>query len=69
MMSSDLVIFGSLLWWMGLLMPKMSLKPVLEEWSKEVTKELDFTIEAENMMRVRKNMMAAGLPATVPRVI
>ena len=69
MMHSDLVIFGSLLYWMGLLMPNMSLKPVLEEWSKEVSKELDFRIEAENMTRVRHNMMKAGLPATVPRVI
>ena len=53
----------------GIISPNLDIKSVMEEWSKQISSELDFEREAENMIAVRQNMARSGLNVTLPRVI
>ena len=61
----DLINMGKIMTWVEWLNPEVQVRPVLEEWSKEVTKELDFKNEMRNMLVVGKNL--AATPASAPR--
>eukprot|EP01052_Picozoa_sp_SAG31_P025388 SAG31_NODE_2222_length_6154_cov_3.365483_2_plen_1320_part_00 len=39
---------------------------ILNAWEKEMTKELDFRVEASNLVTVQKNMRRAGIDVLVP---
>jgi predicted unusual protein kinase regulating ubiquinone biosynthesis (AarF/ABC1/UbiB family) len=39
---------------------ELELKPILDEWSREVVKELDFVSENANMLDVRERAHARG---------
>ena len=67
-LAQDLDNLNIILGWMSMLEPDVDISTVMEEWSKEVLRELDLENEARQMMRVRENLMRDGLPAFVPRI-
>jgi aarF domain-containing kinase len=42
--------------------PDMDFRPLLDAWCREVPKELDFRVEAQNMAEVAANLATAGRP-------
>jgi len=61
-MKSDVVAFRRIIHFIAWLNPRFEVaKTLLRAWEKEMLKELDFTIEADNLLRVRRNMRKAGL--------
>ena len=68
LMKIDLRNLEILLSWIAWAAPEFDIAPVLEGWSKEVLKELDFSNEASNTERVRRNLSASGLRVIVPKV-
>jgi len=69
LLSQDLFNLGSIMSWLSWAEPDLDIKSVLEEWSKEVVKELDFEHEAKNMVEVMHNMARTGFSCVVPEVI
>jgi hypothetical protein len=65
----DLDNLRIILSWLSYVETGVDMEGVMSEWLKEVTSELDFRIEAANMIEVRKNMMDTDMIVTVPRVI
>jgi predicted unusual protein kinase regulating ubiquinone biosynthesis (AarF/ABC1/UbiB family)/CubicO group peptidase (beta-lactamase class C family) len=67
-LNQDLANLNIILQWMQWAEPNFDLSAVMEEWSKEVLRELDLENEARQMIQVRLNLMRDGLPAVVPRI-
>lgn len=61
LMPQDFVNLGRIMSWVKALDSKFDFKPVLDEWSKETLKELDFRHEHENMQRVIQNFKNAKM--------
>jgi aarF domain-containing kinase len=49
--------------------PDLDYTPVVEEYTKEVTKELDFRQEAQNMKQVKAMLQQEGIRAIIPETI
>lgn len=63
-MRSDVVAFGRIVSFIAWLNPRFEIAvTLLRAWEKEMLKELDFRVEAENLRNVRANLRQAGLLA------
>jgi len=61
-MRSDVVAFGRIVRFIAYLNPRFSIAvSLLTAWEKEMLKELDFNVEAQNLQTVRSNLRRAGL--------
>lgn len=69
LLKQDLYNLGSIMSWLSWAEPSLDIKSVLDEWSKEVVKELDFEHEAKNMAEVTANMARTGFNVCVPEVL
>jgi predicted unusual protein kinase regulating ubiquinone biosynthesis (AarF/ABC1/UbiB family) len=49
--------------------PDYDFRPVVEEWSREALRELDFVHEAKNMQRVRENLAQLNVQVIIPRTV
>ncbi|CAN0376030.1 unnamed protein product, partial [Laminaria digitata] len=43
-------------------------RPIMNEWAAESTKELDFSCEAKNLLRVGAAMKCSGLDVIIPEL-
>lgn len=59
-MPQDFINLERIMSWVKLLDSSFNFKPVLDEWSKETLKELDFRHECRNLLRVIDNFQKAG---------
>eukprot|EP00516_Mucochytrium_quahogii_P000281 CAMPEP_0203744192 /NCGR_PEP_ID=MMETSP0098-20131031/353_1 /ASSEMBLY_ACC=CAM_ASM_000208 /TAXON_ID=96639 /ORGANISM=" , Strain NY0313808BC1" /LENGTH=942 /DNA_ID=CAMNT_0050631649 /DNA_START=240 /DNA_END=3068 /DNA_ORIENTATION=- len=61
-MTADTIAFARIVKFIAWLNPRFAIaETLLNAWKKEMLKELDFSIEAENLWNVRHNMRNAGL--------
>eukprot|EP01135_Chromosphaera_perkinsii_P011221 Nk52_evm2s2367 gene=Nk52_evmTU2s2367 len=65
-MKQDLTNLRTIMWWVAFINSEFDFRPVVDEWSREAIKELDFNNELCNMMEVSANMISSRLPIRVP---
>lgn len=49
--------------------PSWRVSPIMDEWTAECTKELDFQCEADNIVRVAAAMQRSGLNVIIPQLV
>ncbi|KAG5186168.1 beta-lactamase/transpeptidase-like protein [Tribonema minus] len=63
---SDIMTIARLVAWAD---PQYNFKPICEEWTREVRKELDFNFEADNLVCLRRAMADSGLDVKIPELV
>ena len=69
LMRQDMDNLATILDWLSKTDPDLDYTPVVKEYTAEVTKELDFRREAENMQQVKTLLQDQGIRAVVPETI
>jgi hypothetical protein len=61
---SDLETLDAMLSMQGSMMPETDFRPMISEWTGEVAKEIDFTLEAENQAKIGNLLATAKADST-----